>query len=550
MHLARNNTRGIFFLCAALACAGLGFVFTGATEALRLQCGGKQATITSNEPAIRGTRGPDVIAAGPGPNLVEGGRGNDVICGGFGHDTIYGERGNDTIDGKRGNDAIHGGRGSDKVDGGVDRDLVRGDNGNDIVRGGPGNRDEVDGGPGDDDVAGGRGTFDAVSGGVGDDRIDGGPGVHDIASYRGVGGPVAVDLGSGIVAGAEEERLVGIEDVLGGSAEDTLTGSASTSNRLDGGPGDDRLLGTRRSDQAFGGPGSDRCIGSFAIEESCGPAISRRMGTKIELYESITGSSSLTIAGDDGVDDVTVSRGVGGYVVRGGIGNPVLRGGPAAGACASAMGAIACAGPVTSILVSLGAGNDRLTVRGSVPGRVSVTADGGPGSDLLRGGRGDDTLYTGDDGDADAIVGGGGDDVLFGVNILHPRRSSGGATMVGGDGDDLLVGGQPCGDFFHGGQGDNDSASFARVRNSGTVVEAAIGGSVRDPEVVGCGGSRIDGTVEKIEGSTGPDVLVGTGGPDTLLGRGGIDVFDGRGGPDRCIGGRGSDDNRHCEYAR
>lgn len=550
MRLARNNTRGIVFLCAGLVCAGCGLLFIGTTDALRLQCGGKQATITANDPTIRGTRAPDVIAAGPGPNLVEGGRGNDVICGGGGRDRIYGERGNDTIDGKRGNDAVHGGRGSDEVDGGVDRDLVRGDNGNDVVRGGPGNRDEVDGGPGDDDVAGGRGALDNVSGGVGDDRIDGGPGVHDIASYRGVGGPVAVDLGVGIVAGAEEERLVGIEDVLGGSAEDTLAGSVSTPNRLDGGPGDDRLLGTRRSDQAFGGPGSDRCLGSFAVEESCGPAISRRTGTKIELYESITGSSSLTIAGDDGVDDVTVSRGVSGYVVRGGSGNPVLRGGPAVGACASAMGAIACAGPVTSILVSLGAGNDRLTVRGSVPDHVSVTADGGSGRDLLRGGRGDDTLYAGDDGDSDAIAGGRGDDVLFGVNILHPRRSSGGATMVGGGGDDLLVGGQPCDDFFHGGQGDNDSASFARVRNSSTVVEAAIGGPVRDPEVAGCGGSRIDGTVEKIEGSTDPDVLLGSAGADTLLGRGGADLLDGRGGADRCIGGRGSDGARRCEYAR
>lgn len=513
-------------------------------------CEGQQATIFSNRAAILGTKGPDVIVGGRGPNVIAGAGGNDVICGGSGRDVIHGDRGNDTIDGKRGNDVLRGGRGSDAVDGGSDRDEAFGDSGNDILDGGRGNRDDVDGGPGDDDVGGGPGAFDSLMGGVGRDRIDGGAGNHDIASYRGAGGPVAVNLGSGAVRGAEEERLTNIEDAVGGSGEDVLLGSDTTSNRLDGGPGDDRLLGMWRSDQAYGGPGSDQCVGPFTVEDSCGPAGGRRGGTKIELYESIVGSSSLTIAGDDDVDDVTVTRGDHGYVVHGGSGNPVLRSAPRSGGCALTGGSVSCAGPVTSILVSLGGGDDRLTVRGSVPAEVSVTVDGGPGSDWVRGGRGGDTLYAGDDADPDTIVGGGGDDVLFGVNILHPRRSSGAATLVGGPGNDLLVGGQPCDDLFHGGLGDNDSASFARVRNAGTVVKAAIGGRVFDPEAATCGASRIDGTVEKIEGSTGPDVLFGSAGTDTLLGRGGSDLLDGRGGPDRCIGGRSGDEDRRCEYVR
>lgn len=530
-------------------CFGLGLVFAGSAGAAPF-CGGRQATIYSNEAMILGGKGPDVIVGGRGPNEIAGAGGNDVICGGFGRDTIRGDRGNDTIEGERGNDAVHGGRGSDEVDGGGDRDEVFGDSGNDTLRGGRGNRDEVDGGPGDDEVGGGPGAFDSLIGGVGRDRIDGGAGNHDIVSYRGAGGPVAVDLGLGVVTGAEQERLTGIEDAVGGSGEDVLLGSDTTSNRLDGGPGDDRLLGVWRSDQAYGGPGSDQCVGPFAVEDSCGPAAGRHGGTKIELYESIVGSSSLTIAGDDGVDDVTVSRGDHGYIVRGGSGNPVLRSAPRSGGCGLAGGSVACAGPVTSILVSLGGGDDRLVVRGSVPVGVSLTVEGGPGRDWLRGGRGGDTLYAGDDSDPDTIVGGGGDDVLFGVNILHPRRNSGAATLVGGPGNDLLVGGQPCDDLFHGGLGDNDSASFARVRNAGTVVKGAIGGRVFDPEARSCGGSRIDGTVEKIEGSTGPDVLLGSAGADTLLGRGGADLLDGRGGPDRCIGGRGGDEDRRCEYVR
>lgn len=474
--------------------------------------------MASNDHRILGSRGPDVIVGGRGRNIIVGAGGNDVICGGLGRDRIYGDRGNDTIDGMRGNDNVHGGRGSDEVGGGADRDLVSGDSGNDRVRGGGGNRDEVDGGPGDDDLWGGHGSFDTLLGGIGRDRINGGQGGHDIASYRGAGGPIAVNLDRGFVAGAESERLIGVEDVLGGSGEDMLAGSPSTANRLDGGPGDDRLLGAHMGDRAFGGPGSDQCLGPFTAEASCGPAAGRDSGTQVDLYRSITGSPTLAIVGDEGADDIKVGKRM--------------------------------IGRATSLLASLGPGNDTLIVGHGVPPEVSVTVDAGPGRDRVRGGRGDDTLYAGDDGDADALLGGGGADALFGVNILHPRRSSGMATLVGGAGNDLLIGGQPCENRFRGGRGENDSASFARVRNFGTVVKAAIGGRVIDPEVDRCRRGRIDGSVEKIEGSTGRDILAGSAGSDTLLGRGGGDVLDGRGGPDRCIGGRGRDQDRHCEYAR
>lgn len=203
------------------------------------------------------------------------------------------------------------------------------------------------------------------------------------------------------------------------------------------------------------------------------------------------------------------------------------------------------------MLVSLGAGDDRAVVAPSVPPEVEVTIEGGEGSDWLRGGPGGDTIYAGDDDVPDRLEGGGGDDALFGVNIFHPRRGSGAATMIGGGGNDLLIGGQPCGgDLFAGGPGANDSASFARVRNLGISVKAQIGGAVTDPDVPYCAAGRIARGTEKIEGSPGPDVLAGNAGANTLLGRGGSDRLDARGGSDRCIGGRGGDRSRHCEYLR
>jgi Ca2+-binding RTX toxin-like protein len=540
-----------FAALAALALILHGLVFATPLEADRALCGGKRSTIAADARLIRGTRAPDVIVGGRGPNKIVGAGGNDVICGGFGRDRIFGGRGKDTIDGKKDADLVHGGRGSDEVDGGADRDRVFGDSGNDTVRGGPGDGDQAGGGLGDDHAMGGRGSFDMVLGGVGRDRIDGGPGKHDVVSYRNAGGPISVDLANGAVTGAEQERLVGIEDVVGGPGDDLLMTSETTANRLEGGPGDDRLLGSLLDDQAFGGPGSDECFGAFSVLESCGDS-SGSGGTQVELYKSLTGSSSLAIAGNDGVDDLQIGYRGGRFVVRGGAGNPVVLGDPRyAGRCSPLGTAVSCAGRVSSILVSLRAGNDEVRIRRSVPRGVSVTLDGGAGSDRLRGGHGGDTLYGGDDAEPDRLEGGGGNDALFGINILHPRKSSGAASMIGGGGDDLLIGGQPCeGDLFHGGRGGTDSASFARVANTGTFVRAAVGGPVTDPDAAGCTPGRIAGSTEKIEGSTGPDVLFGAAGANTLLGRGGPDLLDGRGGPDRCIGGRGEDRARRCEYLR
>jgi Ca2+-binding RTX toxin-like protein len=467
-------------LLVVVALCSLGLVFAvSSPEAQRPLCGGKRATISSNDRVIHGSRGPDVIAAGRGPNRILGAGGNDVICGGHGRDRIEGGRGKDTIDGKKDADLVHGGRGSDEVDGGSGRDNVRGGSGNDAVRGGPG-RDDVGGGMGDDTVGGGRGSFDAVAGGIGRDRIDGGPGSHDVASYRSAGGPIKVDLQSGRVSGAENERLTGIEGVTGGV-------------------------------------GNAECFGPSLAVRRCD-------------------SSSLAISGSAGADNLRVSFRQGRFAVFSGSGGAVQ---------------IPNAGRLTSVLVSLGAGDDAIAFDASLPTGVSVTVDGGAGSDWLRGGPAGDTLYAGDDGAPDLLQGGAGDDALFGVNILHPRRSSGAARMLGGSGDDLLIGGQPCeGDRFVGGPGANDSASFARVRNDGVVVQARIGGEAIDPGLAACAPGRIARGTEKIEGSTGPDVLIGAARDDVLLGRGGADELDGRGGQDRCIGGQGADRGRHCEYLR
>ncbi|HTR75829.1 MAG TPA: calcium-binding protein [Solirubrobacterales bacterium] len=525
-------------------------------------CHGKPATIVSNAAVIRGGKAPDVIVAGPGNNTIYGEGGNDLICGGAGNDTIdgergvdeiYGEEGDDTIEGERGsdkldggpgNDKILGGRGSDEIEGGPGTDLVEGEQGNDHVDGGEGDGDIVEGNQGDDTLDGGAGNEDVIIGSTGNDKIDGGPGEHDIADYQGTGGAVTINLQTQTVTGAENEHLEGIEDAIGGSGNDTLIGS-SEANRLDGGPGDDHLEATGGGDAAFGGPGSDQCTGGFAQETSCGPAAGSD-GLATEIYESIDGQSTLILTGTSGPDQGTVNYSGGKFTISG---SDVTNGDPTNPDCSGTSGTIVCSGKVTAIEATLGAGNDELTIGQSVPHSIGSTLEGGTGSDKLVGGPGNDVLYAGEDSDPDTLEGGGGNDVLYGVNIFHPKKDSGAATMNGGPGSDLMIGGQPCdGDTFNGGAGPNDSASFARVHNSGSVaVEATIGGSVITPGVGGCTPGKITSSTEKIEGSPGNDILDGDNKNNTLLGRGGNDKLDGKGGFDDCVGGGGHDTATNCE---
>ncbi len=383
-----------------------------------------------------------------------------------------------------------------------------------------------------------------IIGGTGNDKIDGGPGEHDIADYAGVGGAVTIDLATQTVTGAEGEHLEGIEDAIGGSGNDTLIGSPEA-NRLDGGPGNDHLEAAGSGDAAFGGPGSDQCTGGFSEETSCGPSAGAD-GLAVEIYESIDGKSTLILTGSPNDDQATVTYSGGKFSISGA---DVTNGDPTNPDCTGGGGTVVCAGNVDAIEASLGAGDDELTIGQSVPHSVPSMLEGGTGSDKLVGGPANDVLYAGEDHVPDTLEGGGGNDVLYGVNIFHPRKDSGPATMVGGPGSDLMIGGQPCdGDTFDGGAGANDSASFARVHNSGSVaVEATIGGTVSTPGTANCTPGHIDSSTEKIEGSPGNDILTGDNGPNTLLGRGGNDKLDGKGGNDDCVGGGGHDTATNCE---
>jgi hypothetical protein len=140
-----------------------------------------------------------------------------------------------------------------------------GGGGNDVLTGGPANDAlagdrslaPTSGAPGDDVLDAGAGA-DLVEGGLGNDSFEGGPG-SDSADYSSSPTPVAVDLSitSAQSTGAGDDRLGGIENLIGGAAGDRLSGN-DVVNAISGGSGDDLIsVRDQSADAADCGSGLD-----------------------------------------------------------------------------------------------------------------------------------------------------------------------------------------------------------------------------------------------------------------------------------------------------
>ena len=116
----------------------------------------------------------------------------------------------------------------------------------------------------------GLGGDDSLLGSAGADILDGGDGT-DTVSYASNSADIEIDLetGTGKGGNAEGDVLISIEDILGGTGNDRLTGNNTDNrlngffgnDRLDGGEGDDGLAGSLGNDTLNGGSGNDRLNG-------------------------------------------------------------------------------------------------------------------------------------------------------------------------------------------------------------------------------------------------------------------------------------------------
>ena len=234
-----------------------------------------------------------------GDNVIHGTPGEDVIDARGGNDQVFGEAGDDRLAGGDGDDMVHGGAGVDVVEGGAGNDALDGGDGNDLLFGDDGN-DTLLGGLGDDFVKGNAGddVFVVTSLADGRDIYDGGDGI-DTFDFSALGQAVNLTLKDGTTTFATD-KIDNVENVIGGSAGDKLTGNGldnvlagnAGADILKGGAGDDVLDGGADDDTLDGGAGNDQLIGGLGADILKG------------------GAGDDVIRGGEGADTLTGGAGV------------------------------------------------------------------------------------------------------------------------------------------------------------------------------------------------------------------------------------------------
>lgn len=344
---------------------------------------------------LEGTDFGDWLYGDNGPNILYGLGGDDRLVGNGGDDWLVGGRGEDRLDGGDGIDGVSylwSARGLtvDLADIGANSFEARGDRFRSIeALSGSDFDDDLRGDDGDNTIFGnagadrltGRGGIDFLEGGAGRDRLDGGAGI-DYAGYSESRSGLTVDLADpGANTGeARGDRFLRIEGLTGTARDDDLRGDDGR-NRLFGRDGDDRLMGRGGNDRLGGNDGADLLNGGAGFD--------------LALYE-------------DARDGVTAN-----------LNDPGENTGWARG-------------DRYRSIEGLGGSSFDDVLRGD-------SRDNRIHGDILDF---DNGLFPGDNSGNDRLLGGGGDDRLFGMDGADVLRGGGGDDRLdGGAGRDLLSGG-------------------------------------------------------------------------------------------------------------
>ncbi|HEX8105362.1 MAG TPA: hypothetical protein VF533_22290 [Solirubrobacteraceae bacterium] len=428
----------------------------------------------------------DAYRASP---YVDAGAGNDVVTGhvhahgGPGNDDltapdVHGDGGDDslTVLDAAGPNVISGGSGTDTYTvsdpGGLDELQLRGDSG--VVRGArvdlaktgpqdtgqgietlPPGIDAVDGTQYGDVIMGssaaetltGEDGSDVVMGRGGDDTLDGG-GIssfgrdQDVVGYADAPGPVNVNIAANVpeATGADgADQLSGFESVIGGPYDDYVNGNAYA-NRIEGGPGADKLFGNGANDTLVPGTGTgggsdggaddvDGGAGTDTVsyaDRSAGIAVSLDGLRNDGADADGDGSSSPTEEGDRDANLENVIAGAGADRLVGGSRANTLRGGAGADWLDGGLGADFLSGET---------GRDTVSYAGRT-GPVVVRLDGirNDGADPNR----DGTSTPAEEYDyvygTENAIGGAGDDMLAASYATRGIAN----VLTGGPGADFL----------------------------------------------------------------------------------------------------------------
>ncbi|HEX5803783.1 MAG TPA: calcium-binding protein, partial [Azospira sp.] len=406
-----------------------------------------------------------------------GGAGNDTLGGGSGADKLYGQADNDTLMGRGGSDLLFGGSGDDVLVGGDGNDMLYGEDGNDRLVWNQGDDSDLfEGGAGSDtaEVNGGNGNevFALTANGtrVRFDRVDPAPFALDIGSTEQVvvnmnggddqfsaTGNLAVLIGVSVDGGAGNDTILGsngADTLLGGDGNDFVDGNQGNdtialgagddvvgwdpgdgSDTVDGGVGNDtlRFNGSSIGEQIAVGAGSN---GGARLTRDIGVITTQLAGMeRIDLAVS-GGTDTVTLAdlAGTGVQQVNVALAAFGGGGDAAIDNVIAHGGAAAetiGVSGDAAG-VAVSGLAAQVLVSGAEATDNLVVNGGAGNDTMNASALVPGTMrvTLDGGANDDTLI----GSlaADTLIGGAGDDAI----VWNPGH--GNDTVEGQDGHDVV----------------------------------------------------------------------------------------------------------------
>ena len=489
-----------------------------------------QVTVTGAEAAndtlvFNGLDGNDKIDAS-GLNLsqinlqIDGGAGNDTITGSAGADMLFGGDGNDVITGGAGNDVAFLGAGDDKFvwNPGDGSDVVEGQDGNDTLQFNGANVNETidvvangsrvlltrDVGNVTMDLngiehiqinaAGGSDNLvvnDLSGTGVAQVDIDlagtpghSGDGQADTVTVNATAGADVISVGmsggaitvSGLaetVTIAHADAGLDILSILGGVGDDVIDASSLPGNRIglsiNGGAGNDVILGSQGADSVIGGPGNDVAFlgggndtfiwnpgdGSDVVDGGSGFDTLLFNGANINENIAISASGSHVLFTRDvanismnlnsveridfhalgGADKITVNdltgtgvkqvvidlAGTQGGTTGDGAADTVTINGSAANnqitvtSSGTALIVDGLSAQVTvdhaeaandRVIINGGAGNDTINASAVPSGNAALTLAGGAGNDVLIGGGGNDTfLFNFGEGGQDVVKG-------------------------------------------------------------------------------------------------------------------------------------------------
>ena len=336
-----------------------------------------------------------------------------------------------------------------------------------------------------------------------------------------------------------------IEDAVGGSGHDKITGNDVAANDLDGKAGNDTIAGGAGNDTLTGGTGIDSMSGGknddlYFVDSALDKVIevanegtdtvkstvsySFALAPNVEHLE-LVGVGNLNGTGN--ASNNTILGNAGNNILDGGLGNDTLTGG---------------AGNDTYILNAVG---DKVVELGSDTGdtvkssAASLTAFAGIENYFFTGitaftfvGDGANNIVSSGSGN-DTMNGAGGNDTLLG--------NGGNDALIGGTGDDLLDGGLGN-DKMNGGSGNDtyvinavgdaiteDPADTEDMVKSSISVNLAIlaAGLVENAVLTGAAAINATGNGKdnELTGNSTANKLDGGVGADTLTGGNGADIY-------------------------